>query len=175
MKKIIIALLMCSLSFSVMAQLPFVSFEPVHAEPVQRPSSSNSRWEPSSDPLGLGNAGTVNYRNTQTSSYRKMWWTAIAVSVKGGGTTTEFEECNIRILQDEHLVKIFTTNETLTFVNAEEEILQPGNNGIIFQTRKCVDKDGDRCILNFMYDTSNNIFFFIEYREISVCYVVIPD
>ena len=44
MKKIIVALFMCFVCYPMMAQLPWVSFTPVQADPVQVPPSNHSSY-----------------------------------------------------------------------------------------------------------------------------------
>lgn len=69
MKKIIIALLMCSLSYPMMAQLPWVSHSSVHADPVQRPPVDNTGSV--YDPLGYGTVPPPRVQNN--TSYETIY------------------------------------------------------------------------------------------------------
>lgn len=49
------------------------------------------------------------YRARSTKQkYEAQWWTAIAVSFRVNGEVSDFEDCKIRILQDERVITIFT-------------------------------------------------------------------
>lgn len=130
MKKIIIALLMCSLSSSI-----------------------------------------ISY--AQTSNYTKKWWTAVAVKLRDDDTSTEFKECNVKILQDEHIVKIFR-EKTLIYVNTEKETFEYKND-VTFRTRKCIDEYGEKCILSFLQKNNGTTILLIEYDELTICFGIIPD
>lgn len=173
MKKTLFTLVMCCLNCSIFAQttLPFVSYKAVQADPVQfTPPRINqgSLY----DPLGLEE---MPYRARSTKQkYEAQWWTAIAVSFRVNGEVSDFEDCKIRILQDERVITIFT-QETTKLISVSDETLREDKDGIIYQERKCVDGDGKRCIATFMYYPENHIFLIIEFNDISVCYAVRPD
>ena len=173
MKKIFITLFCVFIGCSMFAQttLPFVSHKVVHADPVQfKPPRINqgSLY----DPLGLEE---MPYRARSTKQkYEAQWWTAIAVSFRVNGEVSDFEDCKIRILQDERVITIFT-QETIKLISVSDETLREDKDGIIYQERKCVDGDGKRCIATFMYYPENHIFLIIEFNDISVCYAVRPD
>lgn len=103
-----------------------------------------------------------------------QWWTAKALSIKIGDKVGDFEDCNIRILQEERVVKIFT-EETLTLISVDKETLESDSKGNIYQLRKCVDGDGERCLVQFMYEPKDHIYLFVEYKNITACYYIIPD
>lgn len=62
MKKILITIMACSLSEFLFAQQPFVSFQPVYAQPMQA-LPPRPRYSDPMDPLGLGR-GAVRVQST---------------------------------------------------------------------------------------------------------------
>lgn len=107
-------------------------------------------------------------------SNNTQWWTAKALSIKIGDKVGDFEDCNIRILQEERIIKIFT-EETLTLISVDKETLESDSKGNIYQLRKCVDGDGERCLVQFMYEPKDHIYLFVEYKNVTACYYIIPD
>ena len=115
---------------------------------------------------------SVSCDNEQNNN--TQWWTARALSVRIGDKSENWEDCNIRILQEERVIKIFT-EETLKLISVANETIREDNDGIIFQERKCVDDDGKRCLATFIYYPAKHIFLIVEYNDISVCYAIQPD
>lgn len=109
-----------------------------------------------------------------SQSNNTQWWTAKALSFRIGNKVEDFEPCNIRILQEERVVKIFT-KETLVLISVEKEKLSRDDEGNIYQSRLCVDGDGERCLVEFMYEPADHIYLFVEYKDVTACYLIIPD
>lgn len=94
MKKIFIALCLFFISYPMFAQLPFVSFQSVQADPVQvrPPVNNNSSYNPL-DPLGLGSSGTIQ---TPPPPQQNTNYTTIqAYTIKNG----QFHRMRIKILE----------------------------------------------------------------------------
>lgn len=73
MKKILITAIMCCLGIPMLAQqnIPFVSFKPVHAQPVQVTPPTLPTYSDPMDPLGLGRRPTSNATNTPKFTEQK--------------------------------------------------------------------------------------------------------
>lgn len=125
------------------------------------------------EPMSVGRINpSVSFSNEQ--DINTQWWTAKALSVRIGEKAEDFRDCNIRILQEERVIKIFT-EKVVKLISVADETLREDNNGIIYQERKCVDEEGKKCIATFMYYPANNIFLMVQYNEFSVCYAILPD
>ena len=114
---------------------------------------------------------SVSCGNVQNNT---QWWTAISLSIRMGERTSDFEDCHIRILQEDRVITIFT-EETFKLISVADETLREDEDGIIYQVRKCVDEDGKICLATFMYYPAKYIFLIVEFNDVAICYVVQPD
>jgi hypothetical protein len=93
MKKIIIALSLCFVGYPMFAQLPFVSFQSVQADPVQRKPPVNNNAGSLYDPLGLSSGSTVQ---TPPPPQQNTNYTTIqAYTIKNG----QFHKTKIKVLE----------------------------------------------------------------------------
>lgn len=115
----------------------------------------------------------VNQNNYQ------IWYTATDVNFDDGNERKEdfegWRECNIRVLREKRIVKIFTEN-TLTFIGLEERFERTESNDAIYMEKKCMDGDGTECTLTFMHSKNDGlILLWIRYKNYSVTYRIVPD
>ena len=93
MKKIFIAFLLSFLAYPMFAQLPFVSYQAVHADPVQVRPPVNHNQGSLYDPLGLGSGSTIQ---TPPPPQQNTNYTTIqAYTIKNG----QFHKMRIKVVE----------------------------------------------------------------------------
>lgn len=93
MKKIFFAFLFSCFAYPVFAQLPFVTFQSVHADPVQVRPPVNHNQGSLYDPLGLGSES--NIQTPPPPQQNTNYTTVQAYTIKNG----QFHKMRIKILE----------------------------------------------------------------------------
>lgn len=136
MKKIFIVTFMCLLGYPMFAQLPFVSFQAVHADPVQPRPPVNHNQGSLYDPLGLGSGSTV--QTPPPPQQNTAYTTIYAYTIKNG----QFHKIRLKILEKGNNIYI------KSYYNKDSNIWYDAYNTTAQQTTKY---DPDVVYNNFDY------------------------